>query len=474
MRRIARSLLPALALAAVAAGCYPLTSMRWSDSGAVGIVAKAEKGMLVDGKTGETTDLPALAAYVPSVSPDGKTVLYAAYKTFETLEVALGTLPEAQQAMVTKEADRLAGLILAEGAAAGGVATWPDLEGGPLTTTDIYRTLVRRVMCEQADAQARAALAPGLAENVKAVPIRLVQLLAAPVATPADGRVLATSLYAMSRPTLSPDGRLVAYVCHAITQDKDNQGGYDLWVSPAQGGPKAVRLAGDVALGFAWRPDSRALAYVAAVENPGQKIVGTLNTLEVAEAGGSLLAKAAPEGGDADFVASAEPVQRAGVVYNGNTTVAYLASGRLLLATAKVSLPMSLVAGDLAGSLFAYDEVTGGLADILPASASARISGQGYFELSPDGKRVLIPLGKEGFLVYTIGETEAQAPLPEGASAESAAGPPVWKGRDHVACWVNASSSLLVGTEAAKPGSDADVLVEVDLDGNLVRVLVGP
>ena len=474
MRRIARTVLMALALAAITVGCYPLTSMRWSDSGAVGVVAKADKGQLVDGQTGQTTDLPELAGWVPAVSADGKTVLYATARTFEGVDEAMAALPKAQQALVKEEADRLAAAVLAENAGPGGVGEWPALENARLAKTEVYRNLVIRAVCEKADEQARAALAPTLLETAKALPIRLVQLVAAPVAQPDAGRVLATSLYALSRPRFSPDGRFVAYLCHTIVEGKGDPE-FDLWVSPVDGEPKAVRLGGPVAIGYAWRPDSRAVACTAPVGDGGdQKIVGTLNTLDVADAGGTLLAKPAEAGGDADLVASAEVEQRAGVVFNALASAAYLPSGRLLFSSVKGSLPMSLIEGDLHASIFAYDDVTRTLADILPPAVSARMGGQTYFDLSPDGKRVLVPLGKDGFLVYAIGEKEARAPLPEGASPEANAAPPAWKGPDHVACWVNASSSLLAGTDAAKPGSDEDVLVEVDLEGNLVRVLAAP
>jgi len=475
MKRFTRPVLALAALAALAAGCYPLTSMRWSDDGAVGILAKGEKGQLIDGRTGKTTDLPELAGWVPAVSADGKTVLYATAKAFETAKAALGALPTAQQALVTTEANRLADRILAEGAGPGGVGAWPDLEGGPLVRTDLFRTLVRRTVCETGNEQARAALAPALVENTKALPVRLVQLMAAPVAAPDKGLALATSLYTITRPRFSPDGRFVAYLCHTVVEGKQGEDAFALWASPAQGEPKAVRLAENVAIGYAWRPDSRAVACIALAGDLGeQKLVGTLNVVEVADADGSLLAKPAEAGADADFVASAEPAQRAGVVFNGLAAAAYLPSGRLLFTSVKGRLPMSVVEGELHASIFVYDDVTRTVADILPPAVSGRMGGQAHVDLSPDGKRVLIPLGTEGFLVYTIGETEAQTPLPEGASPEANAAPPAWVGPDHVACWVNASSSLLAGTEAAKAAGDADVLVEVDLEGKLIRVLAGP
>jgi hypothetical protein len=465
-----------LALAALAAGCFPIASMRWSDDGSVGVVATNEKGRLVDGRTGQAADLPPLAGWVPSVTPDGKHVLYAVRQVFETAEAALAALPKAQQALVAKEADLVTAAVLAGDAGPGTVTEWPALEHEPLGGTAVYRNLVLRAVCERADDRLTKAVAPGMLEHAKAQPAAVVQLRMAPIrdAAAGEGRAVAASLYTLTRPRLSPDGRLVAYLCHAVEDGKGGDAPYDLWVSPLEGEPASVRLAANVAIGYAWRPDGRAVAYVSAVgEEGGRPIIGTLTTLEVVDADGTLLAQEAEGGGDADHVASAEPGQRAGVIFNRLASAAYLPSGRLLFSSIKVALPMSHLEGDPRQSLFAFDSVTGALADILPTSVSARMGGQAHFELSPDGSRVLVPLGDEGFLVYGIGEAEAKAPLPAGTAAGSKAPPPAWKGPDHVACWVKRGSDLLKGADLPEGGED-EVLAEVDLDGNLVRVLLAP
>jgi len=472
MRRFTRPLF--VALAALAAGCYPQSSMRWSHSGSVGVVAQKEKGVLVDGTTGEATPLPELVGWAPAVSPDGKHVLYASAKAFDDVGAALAALPKAQQDLVAQEAARVRAHVLAEAQGPkgpGGATRWPDLEPADLARSAVYCNLVLRAACRNADAALGSALAPGVLEKAKQRPVRVIQLVTAPVARPDAGRTLAASLYAITMPRLSPDGRLVAYLCHTLGDDKDAGTRYDLWVAPATGQGGGIRLARSVALGYAWRPDSRAIAYVASIGDAEPRLIGTLNTLEVADADGRLLAKAAEPGGDADRVASAEPDQRAGVIFSNNATAVYLPSGRLLFASVKVSLPLGHLEGDPQHSIFAYDPATGAVADILPPAVSQRIAGQAYFDLSPDGKRVLVPLGKQGFLVYTLGEAEASSPLADEAAVESAP-PPAWKGPDHVVCTVGSASSLLKDTDGV--GGNEKALVEVDREGNRVRVLPLP
>ena len=471
------------ALALLAAGCFPVASMRWSDDGSVGLVAMAEKAVLVDGKTGRFTQLPEkLAGWAPSISPDGKLVVYSLRVPFEDAGEALTLLPKGQWDTVIQEAARLRAEVLA--AASGpkgpaGVKEWPSLQPEALAKSEVYRNLVIRSVCKKADESVRSAVAPGLLEKAMAEPVHLVQLYIVPVGGIGQhrGRLVTSSLYAISRPRLSPDRRFVAYLCHATWELKGEGPAFDLWVSPLQGEPRAVRLARRVSLGYAWRPDSRAIAYMAAARGQSTKeeALGTLNTIQVADDEGKLLAKAAAELDHADHVGAGDVEERAGLVFNSLAEVAYHPSGRILFSSVRAALPLSHIESGPQWSIFVYDPVTRTLADALPPPVSAQLGSEAaHFDLSPDGARLLMLRSDEGFMVYRLGDASATTALAKEAAPEKAAPPPAWKGPDHIACYVKGKSSLLKDAGLGKHADDEGVLVEVDAEGKLVRVLVAP
>ena len=77
-------------------------------------------------------------------------------------------------------------------------------------------------------------------------------------------------------------------------------------------------------------------------------------------------------------------------------------------------------------------------------------------------------------MVYRLGDASATTALAKEAAPEHAAPPPAWKGPDHIACYAGSESSLLKDAGLGKHDDNEGVLVEVDTEGKLVRVLVAP
>ncbi|MBL7139551.1 MAG: hypothetical protein ISS74_01435 [Planctomycetes bacterium] len=493
-------------LAACAAGCFPFpfALMRWSEDGSVGVLLHEDGWALVDGKTGQTTAfakpsgrppeddadsvLYSQIPTVPNVSADGNWLVYATNEPVEGLDETLRHLPASQVEMIEHDA-LLAGIF--QLAAAAAKAVTPDVEPGttsealehlsrnPLAASPTYCNLVSRYLRDRGEPAVRAALPPAAPEDAKVRPFPLMRLFLLPIdeAGKGPGRLIAANSFGIVHPRLSPDGRFVAYLSLSPPKAKDEKSpGFDLWVSSLKTDPViTVRVAQNVAYGYTWRPDSRAVACLMAAHPPSSEALSlaVLTVIQVADAEGSLVAKEAKDGAEPTDAGTREYL--VGTLFGPFAVVAYHHTGRLLFSGAAFILPASELQEPRL-SIFAFDPITRTVADVLPSSVSQKIDGP-YFEISPDGNHLLIPIMSKGemenLMVYNLGESQARGPLADKVKF-SEVGYPAWKGPDHIACWVKPESALLNGAGLGEIGEHETVLVEVDLEGNLVRVLIAP
>ena len=493
-------------LAACAAGCFPFAMMRWSQDGSVGILPEnIEEGawVLVNGKTGETTpfvthtdgsvswrsehpkgNADVAMPSVPDVSSDGTLLVYATTEAVEDLDEFLKHLPPSQMEMIEEDA-RLAAIFQLAAAAAAPDTDLPtvaealeQLSRHPLAGSPVYGRLVDRYLRERGEPNVRAMLPPAAPKKEQdgALPVARLYLLRVDEAGQGPGRFISANMFGIGHLQFSPDGRFVAYLSPSLSKAKDDGPvTLDLWVSSLKDDPAVtLRVARNVTYGYAWRRDSRAIAYLEAAHPSSSEGLpfGILKVIDVADAEGTLLAKKAEDGpGDAP----AGTVEDLAVAfYSPFATVAYHHTGRLLFHGLAVTLPAGL-SPEPRPSIFAFDPVTRTVTDVLPSSVSELLTGP-YFTISPDGKRLLIPLTSkgetEGIVAYQLGEAEGRRPLEGKAVFATGAPLPTWKGPDHIACWIKSESVLLA--DAGLGERSGDVLAEVDLEGNLVRVLIAP
>ncbi len=242
----------------------------------------------------------------------------------------------------------------------------------------------------------------------------------------APGQRLFSSIDAIRRPSVAPDGRHLAFLMADATRGGDAP---SLHVVPIDGGaPRAV--AANIALGYDWSPDGRSLAYIRSTSHEGEDSsalrLGALSTVTVADDAGKLLAE------------WAEMKDHAGLLYHAVMCVQWLRDGRLLFSSAEVSLPATTRDMPRQWSLFALDPR-------MPATVF-RVIGRDFdepldpklplFALSPDETRVLLPSPKEGVTLYTLASGQATPLVPKLFEDGETRALPSWRNNDEI-CFIS-------------------------------------
>ena len=317
-----------------------------------------------------------------------------------------------------------------------------------------YRNWAIRYLCENADGELLEILGKEGIEKGKEQEIGYYRIVVAPNKAPGKKRIVAASVFNVMTMKLSPNSKFLAYLMH--TQEGEVSNAYEesgLYIASLDSDIKAMSVDSRVAIGYEWRADGKAIAYISAdSENllHDDFIVGTLEERTVADANDNLLAitTEVPEKGSAGtHQCTGTTSELAGVIFYPWLKVVYGPGDRLFFTSAVLTLPASR--RDTAEwSLFCYDPVTATVTDTLPAGVSNYTSEamNTQFALSPDGKNVLLPMSKNRFAIYTLG-TEAMA-MPveedEGFGEESiSAFLPAWKGNDEISCLVSEKSRFL-------------------------------
>ncbi len=458
------------------AGCFPEESLDWSTDGSIGLYMTGGRLCLVDGRTGALS--PNSVDKVlpwPGISPDGKKVVYAVQVKHATLAEGLKSLPAEQAGMIAADAKSLRDKILS---GAVKVTDFNAVERAPgavfgdesvIGYVEPYRQWIVRSLCENADEQLAERLGARLLQQGKTAELRSCALIVAAVPDIENGRIITTSALNLFRPRFAPDNRYVAYLLQGPAREEQAH----LVVAPAQPGSSPVYVASNVSLGFDWRQDSQTLAYLQ-WERQELPMLGTLREQRVCDPNGKLLDATSdhPEMPLAAHHLKDESRQLAGTFVEPLMRVQYGPGGRLFFSSASARIPSSDL-DEPSYSLFCYDFVTGGVADVLPARArNEQPVGEtvNFFALSPDGKKVLLPLKKNRLVIYALGTSRFTTPVEESEEFGSDLGDllPAWKGNDRISCLVSPKSHFLT-EEQKKRGRNA--VVELNAAGNLETVL---
>jgi hypothetical protein len=447
------SMVAFFAAVAFVAGCIPENSLEWSEDGSVGLL-KAEEGLyIVDGKTGELTEVvKGDVGLLPDISKDGKLIAYSEEIDCNSLSKGLGLLPPSQVKMIKYYAEKTKKNILD----ARGLADekFPFPEEGLLLPED-YRNWAIRYLCENADNELLDVLGSEDIERGKGKSISYFQLVIAPSKNPTQKQIVAVSVFSIMATRLSPDSKSVAYLMH--TQEGEVSNAYQefgLYIASLDTDIKAMYVDSDVAFGYDWREDGKAIAYLSADSKNllhDDLILGTLSEKMVADADGGLPAVPVdvPERGSAGtHRCTGKTAELAGTVFYPWFKVEYGRDNRIFFSSFDLPLPVSK--RDEPGcSLFCYDPITAAVTDVLPLSVSS-YTGQdlsiSLFSLSPDGKRVLLPIEYNRFIVYTLGTDSVEIPIPEEegfGEGEIPELPPSWKGNNEFSCLVSGKSRFL-------------------------------
>jgi len=443
-------------------GCIPENSLEWSDDGSVGLLRVDGVLFLVDGKNGQLTVVTKECVQPwPGISKDGSLIAYSPEVDCNSLSEGLKILPPGQVKMIKYNAKRMGQEIL-EAGSLGMTDKFPE-PYDELLESEEYKNWVIRYMVENADSKLLEILGEEGIKLAREKDLRYYQIVVVPGDNLEDKHIVASTIFKTFMTRISPDKRYVAYVMQ--TQHGEEEMEYSLYVASLKSEVKNLLVDERAALGYDWRQDSRAIAYINAdTENLGEDemVLGTLQERIVADEENNLLAKPIEldkdENGSVEMYKCNNDVSSlAGLVFYPWLKVRYGLGGRIFFSTCLMPLPMS-TRDEPGWSLFCYDSVTGMVTNVLPQSVSVHTSqslSMLQFELSPDGMKVLLPIRHNRLIDYEFGTDKAGMPIfdDEGFGEEElSALVPTFKGNNEISFLVSGDSHYFEEKQRGKPG----------------------
>jgi hypothetical protein len=424
------------------AGCFPEDSLDWSADGKVGLLRSGGKLFLVDGGSGALTLVPAgEVGPWPDMASDGSRIAFAEECRYETLEEGLKALPPDQAKAIALYAQSLYERILRGDLVVDG----PDvLLGDESGCPEPCRAWVARLLWENADEPFRQKLGDQVARKIGDAELKCSRIVVMSCSDFNKREILTTSGLDVICPRLSPDGKHVAYLTVGLAKDEETA---SLFVVSRSSREPMFVTAG-VALGYDWRPDSQAIAYLQQDEGKETAMLGTIFEKRVCDADGKLLAEptGVSDGAPVGLRCAGESKQLVGTLFQPLMKVVYGAGGRLFFSSASITIPSSDL-DESKCSVFCYDAMTGVVSNILPSSVADCV-GEGvyFFSFSPDGARILLPMKGNRFGVYELGTKSLKLPIEESEKFDKDnAMIPSWKGNGQVTCQVSPQSRFVAG-----------------------------
>lgn len=448
-------------------GCFPDETLNWSADGSVAIMRVDDTLYLVDGTSGQLTPvaIDGGAGLMPDISADGKQIAYVRGRTYETVEEGLRDLPEAAATTIRRHAAELAQRVLAGTV---DVANLSNTGQSLFAQAEKHDPWVIRVMCQAPSAELAKRIGAEKLQECRKCKLGANQLVVADRQKPARVRVITTLPVVIYRPRFSPDGRHVAYIVTLLDADEKAA----LAVAPLEAAGEPVLVREPVAIGYDWRPDGKALAYI---KQDGDELLAVIEENVIVDQQGALVAQEIDiTRADCLYTMTGEgkTTQFAGTIFEPTMHVKYGSEGRVLFSSIAGQIPTSQL-DEPQYSLFCYDRLMGTISKILPAAIPQQASqAMNFFSLSPDRKRLLVPLPKNRFAIYELGAGDAVLPIGEAEDLGDEDMPdflPQWKGNDRITCLVSETSHFLVG-EDGQPHRRKEIVV-LNVEGKLVKVL---
>jgi hypothetical protein len=200
--------------------------------------------------------------------------------------------------------------------------------------------------------------------------------------------------------------------------------------------------------------------------------LGELCEVKVADSKGNLLAEKldASNGAFPSHTCNGQMPDQVGIHFFPWSKLEYGPRGRIFFVCTALKIPYPTNV-DPSLQLFCYDTVTKTVSGLLPLDLSYYISKMPayQFSLSHDGRKVLLPLEKNRFMIYELGTTSAELPVEENegfGENEIMKIAPAWKGKNEIACMVAEKSHFLKNEK-----DHGKEIVVLNGDGKFQRVL---
>ncbi len=469
-------------------GCIPEDSLQWSADGSTGIYSKEGALFLVDGKTGSLTQIAAEETTTPwpAISPNGTHFAYGQIVPIEDFDDALNLIPANQIKMLQTHAAAVKENIREKIDEASISKT--EIIGGSLFADNVlksyneeYRNWIVHYLFEKLDNDGAIAKKLGTKTVEKALekPVNYYRLILTPSDDPNKRTVVATSIQKIWKISFSPNGKLLTYVTDRIKGDSFKVG-FDLYIASLSENIPAALVEQAVAIGYDFRPDSRAIAYMKPeVENfdKDKFILGSLVERTIIDPNDRLIASPV-DANDNTFLAtnicSGPAEELAGIFYYSWFFISYAYDGRIFFSSVKMSLPSGKL-DEEKGTIFCYDTLTGAISEILPQIAIDFSQGNCHlFALSQDCQKILLPGNKNTLGIYALGRDlnlskvliDENESFGDDAPAKLAS---QWKGRDEISCLVAENSHYLC-PDPNNPARRKEIVI-LDAEGNLQKVL---
>jgi len=429
-------------------GCVPEDSIEWSDDGTVGIAKIGDKLVFFDGKSSK----PQIIAegeigMGPTISSDGRMIAYT-QEIDCRLDEGLGLLMDDEVEMIKQCAKQMRKEIIARKALSN--------NHFPKVSQDKYHSLVIRYMCENADKQLIEVLGTENLKKGKGWEIKFCQLIVMDVnkGQLGDKKIIPTNLSASFQHRISPDRKYVAYLVEDEKQGNDFDFNWTLYLKSIKDDKNATQVSTGVALGYCWRRDSKAIAYVKNnYPDNNDSAFGLLCTTDIIESEDKLQIK----------------TSELAVLFSWPfAKVEYGIGGRIFFPSTSMTMPISTL-DEPKWSIFCYDPVTAKVTNVLPSAVSLQVSELVVlFDVSPDGRKLLFPIEKKyAFMIYELGKpgviiSNKESDLVVELNDIELA--PAWKGNDEICGMVPKESKYL-------KKHDRDEIAVFSVDGKFRRVL---
>lgn len=434
-------------------GCIPENSLEWSKDGSAGLLRVDGALYLVDGQTGVLTEIAKGDVQPwPDISNDGSLIVYSRKMDVNNLSEGLKLLPAGQAKMIEYYGKQMRADILKANSLTDERFPEPSVE---FLKPDDIKNWIIRYLCENADEKFIKMFGEKGIKLGKEKTLSFSEVIAVSRNNLNDKRVIASSIFPTSIIRISPDNKNVAYIMNVKYEGEDME--FSLYAASLEGKVNNVLVNKCVSLGYDWSDDSKKIAYLTA--NPSNfknndLVLGSLNEIEVADANGVLQYSKpdVPEQGLINtYNSTGGDRSLAGIAFYPWMKVRYETGGRIFFSTIKISLPARKMNDETAYSIFCYDPVVGSVTDIMPPEAAAYASQSMpmlQFDLSPDGKKVIVPIKKNRFLGFELGKNEVSLPLSENeefGEEDISKLLPAFKGNNEVSFLVSEDNHFLTG-----------------------------